>query len=53
MLKNIKEIIEYRELIKTFVVRNLKARYKRSVLGYMWTWLDPLITMLIFIFILT
>ena len=51
MLKKIIEIIEHKELIKNLVARDLKVRYKGSALGYMWTWFDPLITMLIFIFV--
>jgi len=51
LIKKIIEIIEYKELIKNFVIRDLKARYKGYVLGYLWSWLEPLITMLIFIFI--
>ncbi|GAC1639044.1 MAG: ABC transporter permease [Herpetosiphon sp.] len=38
----------YRELMRNIVGRDLKARYKNSVLGYMWSLLNPLLTMLIF-----
>jgi lipopolysaccharide transport system permease protein len=41
----------YRELILNFVIRDLKSRYKGSILGYLWTLLDPLLMMLIYIVI--
>ncbi|HYM00571.1 MAG TPA: ABC transporter permease [Blastocatellia bacterium] len=47
-LKWIGQIWQYRELIKMLVIRDLKVRYKRSVLGFLWTLLNPLITILIF-----
>jgi ABC-2 type transport system permease protein len=51
MLTNILNIFRYNELIKTLVARDLKVRYKNSVLGYAWTWLDPLMTMFVFILV--
>ncbi len=45
------ELWAYRELIKNMVVRDLKARYKNSLLGYVWSLLNPLMTMLIFWFV--
>jgi ABC-2 type transport system permease protein len=51
MLNNLLELGLYKELIKTLVSRDLKARYRNSVLGYAWTWLEPLMMMLIFIII--
>ena len=44
----IKEIFAYKELIKNLVVRDLKVRYKRSILGVFWALLEPLLLMLLF-----
>jgi ABC-2 type transport system permease protein len=44
----IKEIFEYKELIKNLVVRDLKVRYKKSILGIFWALLEPLILMGLF-----
>jgi lipopolysaccharide transport system permease protein len=44
----IKEIFEYKELIKNLVVRDLKVRYKRSILGVFWALLEPLLLMILF-----
>jgi len=49
MLKNLSELFRYDELIKTLVSRNLKVRYRGSILGYVWSLLDPLMSMFVFI----
>ncbi len=38
---------KYRFLIKQFVLRDFKVRYKRSVLGVSWSVLNPLLMMLV------
>ncbi|MDO4296142.1 MAG: ABC transporter permease [bacterium] len=38
---------KYRFLIKQLVGRDFKTKYKRSVLGYLWSFLNPLLTMLV------
>lgn len=42
-----KELLEYRALIQLIVSRDLKVRYKRSILGIAWTLLAPLMSMLV------
>lgn len=42
-MKTIKEIYAYREMINSLVRRDLKGRYKGSVLGFFWTFLNPLL----------
>lgn len=37
----------YRFLIKQLVSRDFKTKYKRSVLGYLWSFLNPLLTALV------
>lgn len=39
----IKELYSYREMISSLVKRDLKGRYKGSVLGFFWTFLNPLL----------
>jgi ABC-2 type transport system permease protein len=39
----IKEIYDYREMIISLVKRDLNGRYKGSVLGFFWTFLNPLL----------
>jgi ABC-type polysaccharide/polyol phosphate export permease len=42
------EILRYRDLVLTLVARELKVRYRRSVIGFLWTMLQPLLMMLVF-----
>ncbi len=44
----IAELWAYRELVRTLVARDLKVRYKNSVLGIAWSLLNPLLMMLVF-----
>jgi ABC-2 type transport system permease protein len=43
-----KEVAARRELLAMLVVRNIKIRYKDSVLGFFWTLLGPLLLILIY-----
>ncbi|MGH9844433.1 MAG: ABC transporter permease [Blastocatellia bacterium] len=47
LLDEMRELARYRDLLWQMVARNLKTRYKRSVLGIFWTLLNPLLMMLI------
>jgi lipopolysaccharide transport system permease protein len=38
----------YRELVRNFVIRDLKARYKNSILGFFWSLANPLLMMVVF-----
>lgn len=38
-------LTQYRFLIKQLVTRDFKTKYKRSVLGMLWSFLNPLLTM--------
>lgn len=42
-MKIIREIIDYREMIYSLIRRDLRGRYKGSVLGFMWTFINPLL----------
>src|SRR6185295_9047847 len=42
------ELLRYRDLIRVLVERDLKVRYRRSAFGFLWTMLQPLLTMLVF-----
>jgi ABC-type polysaccharide/polyol phosphate export permease len=47
-LEEAREIFRYRELLRNLVSRDIKKRYKRSAIGFLWVMLDPLLMMLIF-----
>jgi lipopolysaccharide transport system permease protein len=44
----VSDLLRYRELVFMLVGRDLKVRYKRSVLGMAWTLLNPLLQMLVY-----
>ena len=48
---HMRELWDYRDLLYNLVVRNLKVRYKNSVLGILWSLLNPLLMMLVFTFV--
>lgn len=48
MLAPLRELIAYRGLIWNPVVRDPKVRYKSVVLGFLWSLLNPLLTMVVF-----
>jgi len=41
------ELWRYRELLWTLVIRELRVRYKNSFLGFFWSLLNPLVTVLV------
>lgn len=45
----IETFIRYTELMKQLVVRDLKLKYRRSLLGYVWSILNPLLIMLVMV----
>jgi lipopolysaccharide transport system permease protein len=50
LIKEIKAIYKWRELLWQMVGREVKARYKQSILGYFWVILNPLSQMLVMSF---
>ena len=43
-----KELWEYREMVISLVKRDLKSRYKGSVLGFFWMFLNPLLQLAVY-----
>lgn len=48
MIRELREVFRYREMLFNTVRRELRARYKGSVLGFLWTFLNPLLTLLVY-----
>src|SRR5438874_438548 len=48
MLKNLTELHQYRALLWSLTVRELRARYRASVLGFLWTFLNPTLSMAVY-----
>jgi ABC-2 type transport system permease protein len=47
MIELVRETYRYRELIWALALKELKIRYKRSVLGFLWALLNPALLMLV------
>lgn len=41
------DLLRYRDLVLALVARDLKVRYRRSTIGFVWTMLQPLLMMLV------
>ena len=50
---SLREVWRYRELLRGLVVRNLKVKYQRSMLGFIWTLLNPLLTIAVLTLVFT
>jgi homopolymeric O-antigen transport system permease protein len=46
-IEELRELVRYRDLVRQWSKRNIQLRYKRSVLGVLWTLLEPLMLMTI------
>lgn len=49
-LSDLRELWQYRELLYFLSWRDLKVRYKQTLIGILWSVLQPLITMIVFAF---
>lgn len=47
-MKVIKDIYEYREMIVNLVKQDLRSRYQGSVLGFLWTFINPLLQLMVY-----
>ena len=53
MFLNLVRLTRYRSLIQSQVARELKARYRGSVLGFFWSFINPLMLLLVYSFVFT
>ncbi len=49
MLKNLQELYQYRALLFALTQRELSARYRASILGFLWTFLNPTLNMIVYV----
>ncbi len=49
MIRNLRELYQYRALLWALTLRELKARYRASVLGFLWTFLNPTLNMVVYV----
>jgi lipopolysaccharide transport system permease protein len=53
VFQHLQQLARYRALIQSLVARELKARYRGSVLGFFWSFVNPLLLLLIYTFVFT
>jgi len=53
MRERILELVKYRELVRNLVIRDIKLRYRNSVLGFVWCLGNPLLMMAVFTVVFT
>lgn len=51
MLANIKDIWTFRDMIYELTHRELRGKYKGSVMGFLWTYINPLMQILVYAFV--
>src|SRR4029078_3157216 len=53
MWRTLSQLVRYRGLIQSLVARELKARYRGSVLGFLWSFINPLLLLSIYTLVFT
>lgn len=48
LMNTLREIYEYRTMIISLIQRDLRGRYKGSILGFAWTFLNPLLQLAVY-----
>jgi ABC-type polysaccharide/polyol phosphate export permease len=53
LLHNLRQLLRHRALVQSLVARELKARYRGSTLGLLWSFINPLLLLSIYTFVFT
>jgi ABC-type polysaccharide/polyol phosphate export permease len=53
MIAQVRSLLRYRALVESLVSRELKARYRGSVLGFLWSFVNPLLLLLTYTLVFT
>ena len=53
MISAVRSLLRYRALVQSLVSRELKARYRGSVLGFLWSFVNPLLLLLTYTLVFT
>lgn len=51
MIQRFKDIYDYRQMIFSLVRKELRGRYKGSALGFLWTFINPLLQLVVYTFV--
>lgn len=50
-MKHLREIYDYRQMVFSLVRKELRGRYKGSALGFLWTFINPLLQLCVYTFV--
>lgn len=50
-MKLIKDLYNYRELLKTNITKDIGGKYKHSFLGILWSFVNPLLQIIVYAFV--
>lgn len=53
MIHSLRELLLYRTMLTNLTVKELSAKYRESFLGFLWSLLNPLLTMLVYTLVFT
>ncbi len=53
MISELRTLVRYRALVQSLVSRELKARYRGSLLGFLWSFANPLLLLLTYTLVFT
>ena len=51
MIKSMMEVYAYRSMLWSMILSDLRTRYKGSVLGFLWTFMNPLLMLLVYMLV--
>ena len=51
MIRELRELFQYRDVLVNLVKREMKVRYKNSILGFLWSLLNPLLQILVLVIV--
>jgi ABC-2 type transport system permease protein len=51
VIEHLREIFKFKEMIKSWTKKELRTRYKGSFFGFLWTFINPLMQLVIYSFI--
>ena len=51
LIDEFKRLYAFSELLKQLIIRDIKLKYRRSYLGYLWSILNPLLLMIVLVIV--
>ena len=51
MIATLRSLVRHRRLVRTFVLRDLRARYVGSTMGFFWSVIFPIVNLFVFMFV--